>query len=93
MVSAVLADTRQLVVDGNADFLEQSGRADAGELQQLRRVDGAARENDFAARADLDGFPAAHVLNADGALPLEDDLRRVGFRAYFDVRALEGGPN
>ena len=49
MVLQILADARQRMDDRNAELLQQRGRADAGELQQLRRLQGAGRENHFAA--------------------------------------------
>src|SRR3546814_11541321 len=42
VVLQVLADARQVVRDGDALRLQFVGRADAGQQQHLRRVDGAA---------------------------------------------------
>ena len=42
MVLQVGADIGVGVHDGNAEALQQRGRADAGKLQKLRRVDRAA---------------------------------------------------
>ena len=41
MVLQVLADTGQLVLDGDAERLQQRAGPDARQLQQLRRADGA----------------------------------------------------
>ena len=42
MVAEILADRRQIVDDLDAEALEQAAAADAGQLQQARRIDGAA---------------------------------------------------
>ena len=53
VVAQVLADAGQIVVDLDAELLEAVGLADAGELQQLRRGDGAGRHDHLAGRARL----------------------------------------
>ena len=78
MIAQVLADPRQRVPDGNAELLQQGGRADAGELQKLRRVIGAARQDDLARGPHRHAFaaaPADVVGDADGALVLQQQLR------------------
>ena len=44
MVSQVLADTRHVADDGDAERFEVLHRANAGEHQQVWRIDGAARQ-------------------------------------------------
>ena len=54
MVLQVLADAGQVVDDRNPDCREVARRADTGDLQEVRRVDGAAADDDLARRQ----FPA-----------------------------------
>ncbi len=54
VVAQVFTDAGQRVTHVDPERLEQRGRADAGQLQQLRRIERAAREDDLAARAHLD---------------------------------------
>jgi len=48
VVLEVLADTRQVVDDLDAEGAELVGRPDTRQEQELRRVDGAAAEDDLA---------------------------------------------
>ena len=50
MVLQVLADALERVHDRNAVLLQQRGRPDAGQLQQLRRLQRAGGEDHFAPR-------------------------------------------
>ena len=50
VVLQVLADAARVAHHGHAEPVEQRGRADARELQQLRRLDGAGRQQHFGAR-------------------------------------------
>ena len=54
VILQALADARQRVTHLDAERLQQFRRADAGQLQHLRRVVGAAGQNDFLAGAHLD---------------------------------------
>jgi hypothetical protein len=47
VVLHVLADAREVVDDVDAEGAQFLGIADAGELEQLRGVDGAAAEDDL----------------------------------------------
>ena len=49
MVLQALADAGQVMEDVDADLAEMLGVADTGQLQQVRRVDGAAAEDDLGA--------------------------------------------
>ena len=91
MILQALADARQRVTDLDAVRLQQFRRADAGQLQYLRRVVGAAGKNDFLAGAHLDGraaLAAFEVAHADRALALEDEVGDMRMRAHIDIAAL-----
>ena len=91
MVLQAFADAGQRVPNRNAERLQQRRRADARQLQELRRVIGAAGQDHLLARAHVDGFaaaPAFGVAHADGALALEQELGRMRVRAHVDVAAL-----
>ncbi len=60
VILQVPADGRQVVHDGDVQPGEMRGIADAAELQQLRRVEGPATQDDFAGRHRLGS--AAPVL-------------------------------
>ena len=49
MVAQILAHTRQFMLHGDAMGQDISGITDSGKLQELRRVDDAAREYDVSA--------------------------------------------
>ena len=53
MVLQVFTHTGQLALDGYAVLLQQRGGADARQLQQLRRLNGAGTEQDFGVAARL----------------------------------------
>src|SRR5262249_34251973 len=48
MVGEVGANPRQIVPDRDADRLQMGSRPDARDLQQVRRIHGAARDDDLA---------------------------------------------
>jgi hypothetical protein len=54
VVLQVLADARQFVLHRYAQRLQQAGRSDAGQLQDLRRPDGPGTQHHLAARASHD---------------------------------------
>ncbi len=81
VVLEVLADTGQIGDDRHAERLELARGADAGELEQLRRVDRAAAEDHL---AGTDRLAADH--DADGARPLEDDALDERVAAHLEVR-------
>jgi hypothetical protein len=69
VVLQVLADAGQVVHDVDAERLEVVRVADAGELQQLRRVDRAAAQDHLAGG---DGVPPRRrcaVVDADARVP------------------------
>src|SRR5580704_4008248 len=74
----------------DAERLQQRRRADAGNLQQLRRVHRAAAQDHFLGGAHFHrrAIAAAFaVADADGALSFQDDLGGVGVRADREVLA------
>src|SRR5688572_28780591 len=62
------------------------GRTNAGEHQQLRRIDDAARHYDLARGARLFALAVTDVFDANGFASLEDHLRGVRTRSHFEVR-------
>jgi hypothetical protein len=52
VVHEVLANAREVFDDGDAQLGEVGGVADAGELENLRGVEGAAGDDDFAPGED-----------------------------------------
>ena len=87
VVLEVLADLGAVVHHRDAELLQALGGADARELQQLRRIDRAAREDDLG-RALGAGDAALAVLDADRAPALEDDARGERLGLHAQVRAL-----
>ena len=74
VVLQVLADARQVGDDLDPERAQLGRRADARELEQLRRVDRAAAQDDLAAARDLaPAAPGARVLDAGRAAALEHD--------------------
>jgi hypothetical protein len=73
--------------------LQVRGVADARELQQLRRVDGAAAQNHLAARPHLLHLAALHHLDADGAQRIvaafKQDAGDLGMGLQRQIGALE----
>jgi ABC-type amino acid transport substrate-binding protein len=88
MVLQVGADVGVFARHRNAERLEERAGADAGQLQQLRRGDGAGGEDDLAIGARLLLAAILLVFDADGAGALEQDAggERVGLDA--DIAAL-----
>src|SRR5690606_4712295 len=83
MVVQVLADARQVVHDGDATLGEQRARADARQLQQLRRADRSGRKHDLAARRDALRLAGRRAAARAGA-PLAADEPRLGAEAHVD---------
>jgi hypothetical protein len=92
MVLEILADAGAFGNDRNAVLLQQSTRADARELQELRRVDGPAGENDLSPRPNLEARAAAAVLHADSLATLEDDACRERLGDDLEVRTAARPP-
>src|SRR5262245_57297071 len=90
MVAEVFADRRQIVNDLDAETLEQAATADAGELQEARRIDGAAADDHLLARLHLVDQPAAlvDIANRHRLLALEHDLAGARMGAKIDPPGL-----
>src|SRR5579863_1741275 len=78
MVLEVLSYTGKTRDDADAESLEERGLAHAGELQQLRRVDGPTAQDHVASPHDPSASAAPAVLDADRPGPLEQDPRHEG---------------
>ena len=80
MFVEAFADARHVGDDGNAEGLQQRRRSDARQLQKLRRIIGAGRQDQFARGARRPRLPAHAILDAGGAASLEQNARgqRVG---------------
>ena len=74
MVLQVAADARRVADHGDAVLGQPVARPDAGELQDLRRADGACRQDDLALGARLDEPAALAEPDADGAPAFDDHL-------------------
>ena len=82
MVAQILADALQLVQRLDAKGAQAVGLADAGELEQLGRVDRAARDDDFARSPRFPLHPADGVADADATPSFQD--QRLGQRPLLD---------
>ena len=85
MVLQVLAD-RQIDHRLDADRAQMIGRADAGQHQDLRRVERAAAEDDLALGVGVKRLAALLIVDAGGALALHGDARDMG--AHLDREIL-----
>ena len=81
MILQVGADARHVGDHVDAVRAQQLGRSEPGKLQQLRRVERAAGQDDLAAGAGSLRRAALPVFDPDRAPPLEQDAarQRVGF--------------
>ena len=76
VVGQVGADARQIVHHRHADRLQMRARPDARHLQQVRRVDGAARQDHLARRRHLPVLALLPEGDAGAALAVEQQPRR-----------------
>ena len=90
VVLEVLADAGQVVDHVDAEAGEVLLVADAGELEQLRGVDGAAAQ-DHLARGHAARPAGAEIVDADGALALEPDAGAERERVDGQVLAVPHG--
>src|SRR5258708_6558024 len=84
MVLQVLPDAGQMMHGRDAVFRQRLAVADAGEHQELRRLERAGGYDHFAAGANLLPLMALDVLDPDRALALEQDSG--GMRERFDTQ-------
>jgi hypothetical protein len=71
VVLQVLADAGQVLDDLDPERAELGRRPDAGELEQLRRVDRPAAEHDLLGPRLARAAPPARVLDADRTVAVE----------------------
>src|SRR5581483_4452029 len=91
MVAQVLSDARQVVAHLDAEALEALGLADARQLQELRRGDGAGA-HDHLARGTRLALPAADgIAHAHAAAAVENEALGQRVRLDREVRARAGG--
>src|SRR5271166_2273807 len=76
MVGKIGTDPRQIVYDLDADRLQMAGRADARNLQQLRRIDGTAAYHDLTRRGDTAVTAVLPEGDPGAAPPVEQQPRR-----------------
>jgi len=71
VILQVRAHTRQLVVHLDAGLLQHLTVADTGELQDVRRADGAGGQDHLAVGLHIRHLPATLVAHAHGLLAVE----------------------
>src|ERR1700742_1873069 len=84
MILQVLSDAGQMVHACDAVFAERGTVADAGQHQQLRRLERTGANDYLAPRAQLFQLLALPVLDADRALAFEQDAG--GLRLGLDAQ-------
>ena len=89
MVAQVFAYAGQVVDHGDAHFPQMSGRAYAGEQQDLGRGDGAAGEDDPVA-IDFKDVAAAFGGHAHGLFAVKEDAADHHAAAHGQVEAVAG---
>ncbi len=88
MILQILADAGKVELHRYPEGAKLLGGTDAGEQQQLRRVDGAAGEHHFPRGPHLIQLAAAHIFNADGAVHLDQYPGRLRLGANGEIFAL-----
>ena len=76
MVLQVAADARQVAHHGDAHRGELVGGPDAGQEEELGRVDHAGAQHDLACRVDLHGCAVTAVLDAGDPRPVAQEPGR-----------------
>ena len=90
MILQVGTNPRRIVHYANAMLLQQGRRANAGELQKLRRADAAGTQNHLGTGAGRDHFRMVPNLHTDAALTsirlrLKQQLRHLGRGPHLEV--------
>ena len=80
MVLQIRPDAGQVVRDLDAVVAEVPGRADAGQLQDLGRADGAGREHDLAPGRDDPLRAVLAVGHGERTPAVQDDAAHQGIR-------------
>ena len=86
MVVEIGSDAGQIVADVDVQPSQVIRWADARKLEQLRRVEGAAAQDDLAFGADFQSLAIAQIAHAGGAPALELDRERQCARHDGEVR-------
>ncbi len=86
VVLQVLAHTGEIRHDVDAEPFEVAGGTDAGELQELGGIEGAAAHDDLPAPHGTSRAMARAVLDPDGATAFEDEAADEGPRLHGEVR-------
>ena len=86
MVLQILADARQIVHDFDAMAAQQAGRADAGELQQLRTLQRARGQHHLPRGAHFMRGAVLAITQAYGPAAVENETGRLG--VGFDAQVL-----
>ena len=76
VILQVRADARAVCAHFNPELFQLLCRADARQLEQLNRIDRAARQDDFACGAKLIQLAIALIFNANSACAFKQDPRR-----------------
>src|SRR6185437_6465020 len=90
MVIEIGADAGQIVQYRHPDRFQMLRRTDAGDLQNMRRVDRAAGQDDLAGGAHLAIDAVLAKRDADAATPLEQETRRDGIGLDLEIAATAG---
>ena len=92
MILQIGTDPRHFMHHLDAHFGQMIARSHAGQHQDLRRIDCAARQNDLLLGANRVNFAILTVFNADGAAVFDQYPVHMGAHLNVDVRALHRGP-
>src|SRR6516162_5098010 len=88
MVAQVLADAGQLMAHLDAKVAQSFGLADAGQLQQLRRVERAGADHDRAPRPSLAHLAGDGIADAGTTLTVEHQPLGQSLRLDMQVPAV-----
>src|SRR6266404_3450885 len=91
MVLKILADTREFLDDRNSVPKKFACWADAGQQEQLRRIDGAPGENDLLLGMDLLHLAIPFIADAPCPAAIEQDLQDMGIGQDREVGSLRDG--
>ena len=84
MILQVCPHTRPVRAHVYAMRFQLLGGANAGKLKQLNRIDGTARQDDFAGRVHLMQLACAFILHPNGARAVKQDAG--GKRLFYDFQ-------
>ena len=88
MILKIAPDLRRIKHHRYAEAGKVSGRPDARQHQELRRVDGSAAQDDLALRPDRLAHALPNYLDAFCPTTPDDDPRRDGLRQQVEIAAL-----